>query len=206
VIRLLRWLVVTEIHVWRSLFLWLTRRVPGKGPGAEAFSYTRELAPLIAVFIFLSLIELPVVHLLLPWETVRLVVLILSVWGLLWMLGYLAGVKVYPHLLDADGLRLRYGPAVDIRIPAGAIASVTARRGSVATGQHVHVEGTVLHVAVVKQTRVQVVLREPTPIAGREGVTEVRFYADDARGLVTRARERFDPRRATVEAVTHRPE
>lgn len=29
------WLVKPEIGIWRSLFLWLTRRVPGEGPDAE---------------------------------------------------------------------------------------------------------------------------------------------------------------------------
>jgi hypothetical protein len=195
VIALVRWLVVTEIHIWRSLFLWVTRRVPGKGPGVEAFSYTRELAPLIGVFIFLSLIELPVVHLLLPWDTIRLVVLVLSVWGVLWMVGYLAGVRVFPHLLDAGGLRLRYGPRVDIRIPMEAIASITARRGSVTSGEHVQVDGTVLDVAVVKQTRVEVVLHGPTTLGLPDGpaeITRARFYADDPRGLVTSTRERLE--------------
>jgi hypothetical protein len=192
VIRLLRWLVVTEINGWRSLFFWVTRRVPGRRPGSEAYSYTRDVGPIIGVFIFLSFVELPVVHLLIPWDTVRLVVLILSVWGVLWMLGLLAGVIVYKHLLDDDGLRIRYGATVDIRIPAEAIAGVTARRGSAETGKNVEVDGTALSVPVVKQTRVEVLLCEPTTLAGHAGITEVRFYANDERGLVAAARERFE--------------
>ena len=111
-----RWLVVLEIGIWRSLFLWVTRRVSGQGPGVEACSYAKQVSPLFAVFIFVSAIELPVVRILLPWDTVRLVVDVLSVWGLLWMVGMLASVRVFPHLLDEDGLRIRYGTTVDIRI------------------------------------------------------------------------------------------
>jgi hypothetical protein len=189
--RLVRWLVVTEIGVWRSLFFWVTRRVPGMGPRAQAFSYSRQIAPIIAAFIFVSLIELPVVHLLIPWDPVRLVVLIVSVWGLLWMIGMLASMKVFPHLLDEHGLRIRYGAGIDIRIPRDAIATVRAKRRSAPTKQTVGVEGTVADVAVMKQTRVDVVLREPTSIELPDGpaeLTELRFYADDARAVVEAAR------------------
>jgi hypothetical protein len=132
---LMRWFVILEVGIWRSLFLWVTRRVAGRGPGVEAFSYAKDLAPLLGAFIFVSLIELPVVHVLLPWETVRLVAVVLGVWGLLWMVGFLASMKVFPRLLDDDGLRVRNGTSVDIRVPWDAVASVTGRRRSVEAGR-----------------------------------------------------------------------
>ena len=196
---LARWLVVLEIGIWRSLFLWVTRRVSGQGPGVEAFSYAKQLTPLIAVFIFVSAIELPVVHILLPWDTVRLVVDVLSVWGLLWMVGMLASVRVFPHLLDEAGLRIRYGTTVDIRVPWDAVAAVTSRRGSVATGKSVHVDdgadGTVASVPVMKLTRVEIELHHPTtldlPDGPVEGVGALRCYADDPAAFVAAARERI---------------
>ena len=48
----MRWLVRMEIGVWRSLFFWVTRRVPGAGPGTQTFSYGRQVAPVIGAFIF----------------------------------------------------------------------------------------------------------------------------------------------------------
>jgi len=142
------------------------------------------------------------VHLLLPWDAVRIVALVVSVWGLLWMVGLLASLKVYPHLIDDTGLRIRYGTTTDIRVPWEAVASVTARRRSVPTRRHVELEhgddgATVANVAVMKQTRVDVELRRPTAIElpdGTEELTGVRFYADDARGLVATARERLADR------------
>jgi hypothetical protein len=193
---LLRWLVALEIGIWRSLFLLITRRVPGRGPGVEAFSYVRAVAPIIGAFIFVSALEMVVVHLLLPWETIRLIVLVLSVWGLLWMFGYLASMKVFPHLVGPEGLRIRSGTSADIAIPWDAVAAVRYRRGSVGTQRRVEVErgddGTAVSVPVLKLTRVEVVLRAPTTVAlpgGPEEVTAVRLYADDHRGLVARARE-----------------
>ena len=138
---LVRWLVVLEIGIWRSLFLLVTRRVSGQGPGVQAYSYAKELTPIMGAFIFVSILELPVVHLLLPWDTVRLIADVLSIWGLLWMIGFLASMKVFPHLLDDHGLRVRQGTTSDVRIPWEAIASVTSRRRTVTTRRHVQVEG-----------------------------------------------------------------
>jgi hypothetical protein len=190
--RIVRWLVVTEIGVWRSLFFWISRRVPGMSPRAQPFSYSRQIAPIIGAFIFVSLVELPVVHLLIPWDIVRLAVLIVSVWGLLWMVGMLASTKVFfPHLLDEHGLCIRYGAGIDIRVPREAIATVRAKRRSAPTKKTVGVDGSVADVAVMKQTRVDVVLRGPTTIELPDGpreLTELRFYADDGRAVVEAAR------------------
>jgi hypothetical protein len=198
--RLLRWLAVTEIGVWRSLFLWVTRRVPGDGPGVERLSYARDVTPLIAAFILVSLIELAVVHLLIPWDTVRLALLIVSVWGVLWMVGYLAGMRVFPHLLDDQGIRVRYGTSTDIRIPWEAVASVSARTRNLDHGRHVTVTGGVVDVAVMKMTKVDVALHSHTTLElpdGPEEIAEVRLYVDEPRDFVVSANRRREAGRAT---------
>lgn len=169
--------MVSEYNIWKSLILLLLRRVPGRGPDVREFGYAKEQAPIIGAFIFVSLIELVVVHLLLPWETVRLIVDILSLWGLLWMVGLLAGVLVHPHLVGPDGLRIRERWATDIAIPWSAVADVRARRG----GREA--EDGVLTVPVLNRTKVEVTLREPR--AG--GTRAVRFFVDDAAAFVRAA-------------------
>jgi len=191
-IRAARWLIRFEVGIWKSLFLWITRRVAGMHPGAEAFAYHRQIAPLLGAFIFVSAIELPVVHLLIPWDTVRLVVLFVSVWGLLWMFGLLASMKVFPHLLDEEGMRIRYGTGIDVFVPWDAVESVAAKRRSVESGRSLQVEAGVATIPVMKQTRVDVTLRTPVVVAGEE-VSEVRLYADSAKTFVPAARERLVP-------------
>ena len=189
-IRFVRWIVRLEFNIWRSLLWWIVRRKPGAGPGTRTFTYARELGPLIGVFIFVSTLELVVVHLLLPWETIRLVLDIVSLWGLLWMCGLLASMRVYPHLVGEDGLRVRHGFHVDLSIPWDAIADVRAQRGRVAAKGNVVSEDGVLSVPALRQTRVTVKLQEPTNVGGAQ-VTEVRLYADDPKGFVAAARERI---------------
>lgn len=183
-IRFLRWLVRLEIGIWRSLFLWVFRRVPGRGPRSEDFGYGKEVTPIILVFIFLSALEIPVVHLLIPWPAVKLALLIVGVWGVLWMIGYLAGMRVFRHLIDDSGMRIRQGPHVDLRIPWDAVAGIKAQRGSF-KAHGLAVEDGVAYVPVLNQTRVAVTLACPV-----DGFAEVRFYADDPRGFVEAVRGR----------------
>jgi hypothetical protein len=201
---LARWLVRLEIGIWRSLFLLAARRVPGRGPGVQTFPYAREVSPLLGAFIFVSALELVVVHLILPWATIRTVLLVLSIWGLVWMIGFLASMRVFPHLLDERGLRLRYGTSVDVRVPWEAIASVTASRRSLTSGRSVQLldtdDGQAVAVAVLKRTRVDVVLHGPTTLELPDGpaeVTAVRFDADDPKAVVAAVRDRLADRSAS---------
>ena len=157
------------------------RRVPGRGPGVLEFGYAKEQGPIIGAFIFVSLIELVVFHLLIPWETVRLAADILGLWGLLWMVGLLAGVLVHPHLLAPEGIRVRERWATDIFVPWLNIETVrVARRGSREQEDGVRV------VPIMGRTKVDVVLREPI-----DGAREVRLFVDDAKGFVAAARGRL---------------
>ncbi|MEV0809165.1 hypothetical protein [Micromonospora sp. NPDC050200] len=197
---LLRRAVAYEIGMWRSLHRWLLRRPLTLPPGAEAFSYVGVVKPILGVFIGLSAIEVPIFDLILsrtvPWQWVRQVVLGLGIWGLLWMIGLFASLRVHPHVLDADGLRVRNGASVDIALPWTAVAAVAARYRSLPSSRTVQVEqgdaGPILHVATGSQTSVDVVLREPLTVALPKGpsapVSEIRLYADDPDALVALAR------------------
>jgi hypothetical protein len=197
VLRLTRRAVVYELKMYRSLFRWLTRRRPGPS-GSIRFAYVGAVAFVIWAFIILSAVEFVGFHLIIPWETVRLAVDVLSLWGLVWMLGYFAGLKVHPHLVTDIGLRVRNGVGVDIEIPWVAIAEVRERRRSREKSRGVQLDrdesGTVLNVVVGGGTNVDIALRSSVLAAlpkGPETVTAVRLYADDPRGLVTHVRGRL---------------
>jgi len=207
VLGLAGWLIRVEIGIWRSLFLWITRRVPGRDPGVQAFPYAKEVSPIIGVFIFLSCIEVPVVHLLLPWEPVRLALLVVGIWGLLWMIGFLASMRVFQHLLTDACLRVRHGTRLDLKVNWDDVKTIRAVRGSVPTNKLVHLDGgehgTIARVAVLKQTRVAAELRRPISIALADDptpISEIHFYVDNPRGFVAAARERLDARTSIAPA------
>lgn len=82
-----------EAGVWRSLYRWLTRRRDANDPDAALFGYASQATPLLLALSFLSAFEIPILPLLLPWPAVQCSLLVLGVWGLLWLLGLLASLR-----------------------------------------------------------------------------------------------------------------
>jgi hypothetical protein len=198
VVSLTRRAVVFEIGIWRSLARWVTRRPSGVGPDTRAFGYARSATPLIWVFIIVSAIEIPVAHVLLPWEIAQTASLVVGAWGLMWMFGFLASLRVYPHVVGPDGLRLRNGAHVDVLVPCHAIRSASAHRRDMPSQRSVQLVetdgGTILHLVQTSETWVDIVLSQPLEVALRSGpvtVTQVRVHADDPRGLVAAIRSRL---------------
>jgi hypothetical protein len=196
VIVLARRAVAFELDQYRSLFRWVSRR-PDVPSDAVAFAYIGAVALLLWVFIAVSAIELVVLHLLLPWETIRVIADVLSLWGLAWMFGFMASFNVHPHLVSASGLRVRHGAGTDFTVGWEAIATIGVRERSREKSRAVQLDrdekGTALNVVIASRTNVNLTLRHPLVVAlpkGEESVTAVRLYADDARGLVSRVRGR----------------
>ncbi|MET7971369.1 hypothetical protein [Micromonospora sp. NPDC005305] len=204
VVRLARRAVAYEWGMWRSLARWVLRRPHPVAPGAETFAYVGVVQPILGVFIALSTIEIPVLDLILRhtvgWPTVRHVLIGLGVWGVLWMVGLLASLRIHPHVVDDTGLRIRNGISLDVLIPWTAVARVEGRYRSLPSSRGVQYDPddpAVLNLGAGSQTAVDVVLREPLsvrlPKGPSEPVREIRLYADDPKALVTRARRHLPP-------------
>ena len=82
--RTARFLVDLEVTVWVSLARWVTRR-PDVPAGARPVGYSRLVTPVLCLWIFASAAEIPLVHVLVPWEWLRLSLLVVGVWGVLWL-------------------------------------------------------------------------------------------------------------------------
>lgn len=74
-------LTLIELRLYAAILPWLLRRkdVPA---GAEPWPYAALAAPVLWLWIFGSATEVVVFHLIIPWDAVRLVVDIISIWGL----------------------------------------------------------------------------------------------------------------------------
>ena len=81
------------------------------------------------VFIALSAVELVAVDLIVRrWPAIRIPLLVLSVWGLVWMLGFLFGMLTRPHAVGPDGIRIRFGAEVDLPINWKAVDAVAVQK------------------------------------------------------------------------------
>lgn len=87
------------------------------------FGGAAKVMPLLWMFIGLSAAEVPILHLILPWHTARVITLGLGAYGLLWMVGILASLKVHPHLVGPTGMRIRSGLSYDVTVPWNAVAT-----------------------------------------------------------------------------------
>lgn len=182
--------VVSELRTFQSLGLLLVgkRRVPA---GARPFGYTKGAMTLPAVMIALSLAELVIVHILVPWPWLRMVLLILTIWGVLLILGFFAARIVHPHYLTDETLHLRWGHQA---VLATALANVvTAAPHANHAHTQPHVEGGRLILTQFQGTNVLLRFAVPVetaaPVAKKHlpsnfHASEVQLYVDDPEALL----------------------
>ncbi|WP_180268722.1 hypothetical protein [Streptomyces sp. Ru87] len=192
-----RRLLVYELRAMAGVARWVARRPHGVGPGDHGVGYARGQAPMIFLLLFASVVETVVLALVIPWPLVDAIVLVLDLYGVLFVLALHATCVTRPHVAGADGsLRVRYGALFDLRIPAGSITSVRHERRFAAGRLLETGEDGVLSLVVDSQTSVTVELSQPVtavrPLGRRTPpVRVVRFHADDPRTAVAALRERL---------------
>ncbi|WBB72968.1 hypothetical protein O7602_25270 [Micromonospora sp. WMMD1128] len=210
--RLARRVVAYEWGMWRSLTRWVLRRPYPVAPDAATFAYVGGVQPILLAFLVLSTIEIPILDVILRHTvdspTIRHAAIGIGVWGVLWMVGLMASLRLHPHVVDGTGLRLRNGTSLDLTIPWDAVAGVSVRRRSLTSSRAYRYDEddpTVLNLGVGSQTAVDLVLREPRsvplPNGPSTGVREIRLYADDPAALVDHARRQL----SAADHVTRRP-
>ncbi|MFF4988127.1 hypothetical protein ACFY19_13110 [Streptosporangium saharense] len=174
-----------ELRSMASLGLWVTRRRHGVPRGATAVPYAREQSSMLLVLLFLAVVETVAVELLLgalgvPYG-VRLVVLVLDVYGVVLVLALWAACATRPHVVTERELRVRYGAHFDLRVPRDLISSVRLARAFDERGTVTVADGR-LGVAVSSQTNVVVELSDPVTVVRPLGRTEqarvIRLFAD----------------------------
>lgn len=183
-----------EIALYRSLARWLTRRrdVPA---GATAIGYSQLSAPMMWLWIFGSAVEVVVAEVVLRsigagWaDLVRLPVLLLGIWGLLWMLGQLAASQVRPHLLTSDSLRIRNGTRAWVDVPRESIAHARATEHEYeGVMKTLHHHDDLLLVGVNVRTNVELELQDVTTVETSQGARSalrIGFWADDPRSTAS---------------------
>ena len=197
-VRLAWWAVRLEVSLYGALLRWVTRR-PAVPPGTTAVGYGQLVAPMMGLWIFASALEVPLVHVLTPWESLRIVLLVVSIWGLVWMLGMYAAIRTHPHLVDEEGILVRYATTVDVRLPWQAVHALhldertlpSTIRNLQRTGSD---DARELHVAVSGRTNVTAELTGPTALrtgSGEETVVSVSFWVDEPRDVVRGLRGRL---------------
>lgn len=182
---LARFVVRYEIAMYVALFRWVVGR-PAVPRGSHRITYQKLVTPVLALWIFASAAEVPLFHVITPWPTVRIVLLAVSVWGLVWMLGYFASLRVYPHLVSDAALTVRSGALTRIELPWEAVESVKRSQRDI-EGRSARVEAETLLFPINGQANVLVTLRSERDLRlPRRTVSarRVALWADDPQDLL----------------------
>ncbi len=192
--------VQMELGIWQSLYRFAARR-PRVPTGSTGFTYHQAVLAVLVTFIVVSAVELVVVDVLVHrWPLVRIPLLIVGVWGLLWMSGLLAAMVTRPHAVGPEGIRARYATDVDVELPWDAIDAVVRRtRTREEKAPRLAHGDDVLHLWMQDRTNVDVDLDRPVDIRLPEGTATVRrisLFADDPTAFLAAVREHVERARA----------
>lgn len=181
-----------EKHMYASLVRGIMRR-PSVPQGARGFRYDASVRLVLIVLVALSIVELVVVDVIVHrWLVLRIPLLLLGIWGVVWMLGLLFAHSMRPHTVGLDGIQVRDGLDLDQALLWDEIHSVAVKKRShLPKSARVRtIDGlSTLAVPVSDQTNIRIVLEEPmavtlpgrAPKGGVHRIAAVEFWADEPR-------------------------
>jgi hypothetical protein len=192
--------LLLELSIYANIGRFIARR-PAIPRGAAGFSYHKPVLTVLIIFIVLSAVEIPIVDLIVHrWPVVRVLFLILGIWGVTWMFGFLCAYLMKPHTVGPDGIRVRQGLEIDLVFSWDDIASV-ARNKRVDEPKSPRFEETdasrILVYRMQDETDIEIELERPTVVrlpgggakGGEQTITGLRIWVDDPRAFMDEVRK-----------------
>lgn len=184
-----------ELRGYQSIYRFVFRR-PRVPTGATPFTYHQPILAILIVLVVVSAVEMVVVDVIVSrWTYVRIPLLVLSVGGLVYMLGLLFGMLVRPHAVGPEGINVRSGSEIDIPLSWDDIASVTRRKHVIQDRQPkvtLDDDGrATLHLRIHNETNIEIGLERARALRlphGTEVVDAVALYADDPKAFMDAVR------------------
>ena len=197
-------LVVSEPRLFVCLARWVLGRA---GPGEGDFGYGKgsPLGMLLVMVVLTAPIEVVFWELLIPWAWLRWVLLGLSVYSVLWLLGLYASRVTLPHRLEEDGLRLRQGLFAEAFVPYAEVQGIERkRRKSPKDGDGLQStpDGEAAYLAINGTVDLTLALKSPLTVRGffrdMGPVGTVCVAADEPERMVRELRRRLEGASALV--------
>ncbi|CCQ16208.1 putative uncharacterized protein [Rhodococcus sp. AW25M09] len=117
-----------QVGRWRSLLLWMRGRHAPVSADSTVFTATRGTLAMPLMFGAATVIEMAVLHLLIPWLWLSAAVAALSMAALVALASSIALARVHPHVLSAEALTLRTSGTVVATVNRASIASARIHR------------------------------------------------------------------------------
>lgn len=178
--------------------LWsLTKIFTRPSSPADAHPGYKNLRTVVTLIVALVIVEIIVIHLAVPSQFWRLLLLVLSIYALLLLIGFYISIKVNPHLLTPRGLEIRRGHRFVCEIPWENLARVE-KAGPGQGGDIIINEDGEVRLPVLSEVNVRLEM-EPPVLAedlhkGRVDVTAVEIYCDDRNSFLDSVAEVWQSR------------
>lgn len=121
-------LLRNQARLYRGLWLWLRRTTDRDSRDQQPLTATRGVLALPSAFLAATLIEVGVLHLLIPWAWLGVTLAALSVWSLVPLFAVVVADIAYPHYVTGQEVVLRRSGRVVARIPRERVAAVAECR------------------------------------------------------------------------------
>lgn len=109
-----------EFSLYRDLWLWI-RGETLLPAGAQALPHPPGRLQMLGFVTAVLVVEMVVVHLILPAGVVRVVALLLSLWAIIFVWGLIAAERIRPSYISDDATVLRRGKTVFAEIPTAVV-------------------------------------------------------------------------------------
>lgn len=117
-----------QVGTWHSPVLWIRGRHAPIAAGSTVFTASRGTLALPLMFGAATVIEMVVLHLLIPWLWLSALVAAASVVSLVLLASSVALARVHPHVLSSEALVLRTSGTVVATVDRATIVSARVRR------------------------------------------------------------------------------
>jgi hypothetical protein len=179
-------LIVGEPKLWVAIFLWMSGR---SRRDARSFHYSASSNLGLISVVVLGLIVLEggiggLLARLAPWPWLSPLLIIISAYAAVWIIGIYASLRAFPHLVTEQGLLLRYGVLGEVWIPWREVDQVV-KETLVSTGgmDGLSTKGSIATLASGGRTAVTIRRRSPGVVKGflrgTAGISQIRVAADD---------------------------
>lgn len=188
--------LVMELRLWGCLGAWIFRRP--HGPDDFTYHSRSMLGLVMGVLVLVTPLEIAVLEILIPWHWLRIVTLVLALYGLLWVVMLFASLRSMPHRLEPYGLSLRYGVLAGGVIPYERIAEVqVAMCKAPKHGDGLQLDQDSAYFAIDGETNLLLILAEPHALDRTFGpapaVSRIHLAVDEPKRFIERLRARLQP-------------
>lgn len=168
-----------QARLYAGLWLWLRRTTDRDSREQQSLTATRGVLALPMAFLAATLIEVVVLHLVIPWAWLSITLAVISVWSVALLFAAVAADIAYPHYVTGRHLVLRRSGRVVARVPLDRIATVAAcrRYNQTATA---FADGR-LFLAGPDGTTADLILRDPVTVRIDSLLPSSRIAADTTR-------------------------